>query len=153
MEYQCGGGDDTTVTPWQSIRKVIRPTRVEDGESERGYVWQQNWILWQKNWKVKNLFYNFCVNDKTHRRLWSPNIPIPLKSVFGSSPWNPKRNSIFRNTKFDNQENVVKSRSEILHNNKVPGLTYGLPLLGFPLVEHTVWLELGPQLQKLHLVI
>ena len=56
--------------------------------------------------------------EETHRRLWRPNIPIPLKSVFGSSPWNPAIDSIFiiaNNTKLDNQHNVpVKVRVPVL---------------------------------------
>ena len=73
---------------------------------------------------------------ETDIRFCSPRIPIPRKSVLGSSPWKPAQ--------------VISSsnqRQETYQIHKI--LTNILPLFGHSLEQWSVRLEQGPEFEQL----
>lgn len=66
-------------------------TRTGDGESAIKYVWQLKWTLWRNICIIKIIQRLIVRGSTTYTRLPRPSMPMPRKSVLGSSPWNPVR--------------------------------------------------------------
>ena len=64
-------------------------TRTGDDESAIKYVWQQKWTLWRNICIIKIIQRLIVRGSTTYTRLLRPSMPMPRKSVLGSSPWNP----------------------------------------------------------------